>query len=173
MSEIDSIVGRLLKKLADLGLEKDTLVIFTSDNGPWFEGSSGGLRERKGGGAYDGGYHVPFIARQPGFIPAGKTVDAMAMGIDLLPTFCSLAEASMPPGYQSDGEDITQVFRGSSLVRAQPQFWHYPTASPAWIPPTRHDGRFRIPRSLIRRAWPESSPICWPGDCTRHRCRWA
>jgi len=109
--EIDSIVGRLLKKLADLGLEKDTLVIFTSDNGPWFEGSSGGLRERKGGGAYDGGYHVPFIARQPGFIPAGKTVDAMAMGIDLLPTFCSLAGKALPAHVTIDGRDITDVLR--------------------------------------------------------------
>jgi arylsulfatase A len=59
VEEIDSIVGRLLAKLRALGLERDTLVIFTSDNGPWFEGSTGGLRQRKGGGAYDGGYRVP------------------------------------------------------------------------------------------------------------------
>lgn len=109
--EIDSIVGRLLQKLKDLGLDNDTLVIFTSDNGPWFEGSSGGLRERKGGGAYDGGYHVPFIARQPGFLPAGAVVDSIAMSIDLLPTFCSLAGKPLPNGVTLDGLDITDVLR--------------------------------------------------------------
>jgi arylsulfatase A-like enzyme len=112
--EIDSIVGRLLDKLAELGLEKDTLVIFTSDNGPWFEGSSGGLRERKGGGAYDGGYHVPFIARQPGVIPAGKTVDSMAMSIDLLPTFCGLAGKPLPANVTIDGLDIADVLRNGA-----------------------------------------------------------
>src|SRR5205814_1231049 len=61
VEEIDSIVGRLMAKLAALKIAQDTVVVFTSDNGPWFEGSAGWLRERKGGGAYDGGYRVPSI----------------------------------------------------------------------------------------------------------------
>ncbi len=109
VQEIDSIVARLLAKLRALKLENDTVVIFTSDNGPWFEGSSGGLRERKGGGAYDGGYRVPFIAWAPGRIAPGRTVSSMATGVDILPTF--LAMAGQPPlnGVTLDGKDITHL----------------------------------------------------------------
>ena len=71
--EIDSIVGRLLDKLRELELDRDTMVFFTSDNGPWYEGSSAPLRDRKGGMAYDGGFRVPFLAWAPGLIPAGTT----------------------------------------------------------------------------------------------------
>lgn len=109
VQEIDSIVGRLLAKLRALKLENDTVMIFTSDNGPWFEGSTGGLRERKGGGGYDGGYRVPFIAWAPGRIAPGRSVSSIAMGIDLLPTFCAMAGLSAPAGVQLDGKDITAV----------------------------------------------------------------
>ena len=109
VAEIDSIVGRLMAKLRALKLERDTVVIFTSDNGPWFEGSPGWLRERKGGGGFDGGYRVPFVAWAPGRIPAGRRVKAMIMGIDLLPTFRAMA--GLPPlqGVTLDGRDITAV----------------------------------------------------------------
>ena len=115
VAEIDAIMGRLLAKLRALKLEQDTVVIFTSDNGPWFEGSPGWLRERKGGGGYDGGYRVPFVAWAPGRLPAGKRVSSMIMGIDLLPTFRAMA--GLPPlaGVQIDGRDITGV-----LAKAAP-----------------------------------------------------
>jgi arylsulfatase A len=114
VQEIDSIMDRLLRKLAALGLERDTLVIFTSDNGPWFEGSSGGLRERKGGGGYEGGFRVPFIAWQPGVVPAGRTVSSIAMGTDLLPTFCNLAGKAVPAGIVLDGADISTVLKAGA-----------------------------------------------------------
>ncbi|HEX3700750.1 MAG TPA: sulfatase-like hydrolase/transferase [Phenylobacterium sp.] len=109
VAEIDSIVARLLGKLTQLGLARDTVVIFTSDNGPWFEGSPGWLRERKGGGAYDGGYRVPCIAWAPGRLPAGRRVSSIAMGIDWLPTLRAMA--GLPPlaGVTLDGRDITAV----------------------------------------------------------------
>ena len=109
VAEIDSLVGRLMAKLRALKLEQDTVVIFTSDNGPWFEGSPGWLRERKGGGGYDGGYRVPFVAWAPGRIPAGRRTSSMIMGIDLLPTFRAMA--GLPPlaGVELDGRDITAV----------------------------------------------------------------
>jgi arylsulfatase A len=109
VAEIDAIVGRLMVKLRALKLERDTVVIFTSDNGPWFEGSPGWLREHKGGGGYDGGYRVPFVAWAPGRIPAGRRVSSMIMGIDLLPTFRAMA--GLPPlaGVEIDGRDITEV----------------------------------------------------------------
>ncbi len=115
VEEIDAIVGRLLAKLASLGLERDTLVIFTSDNGPWFEGSAGSLRQRKGGGGYDGGYRVPFIAYRPGVVPRGRKVQSIAMAIDLLPTFCKMAGKPPPAGVALDGLDI-----GDVLLRGAP-----------------------------------------------------
>ena len=109
--EIDGLVGRLMAKLKSLGIDQDTLVLFTSDNGPWFEGSSGGLRDRKGGAGYDGGYRVPFLARQPGTLPAGKRVNAITMGIDLLPTLCAMAGVAVPAGVEIDGKDISAVLK--------------------------------------------------------------
>jgi arylsulfatase A-like enzyme len=111
VEEIDSIVGRLLAKLTQLGLARDTVVVFTSDNGPWFEGSPGWLRERKGGGGYDGGYRVPCIAWAPGRLPAGRRVGSICMGVDFLPTFLSLA--GLPPlaGVTLDGRDISAVLK--------------------------------------------------------------
>ena len=91
VTEVDSIVGRILDRLQVQGLDRDTLVILTSDNGPWFEGSPGPLRDRKGGAGWDGGYRVPFIARQTGRVPAGRKTTSIAMAIDLLPTFCAMA----------------------------------------------------------------------------------
>lgn len=108
VEEIDANVGRLLKRLKDLGLDKDTLVIVTSDNGPWFEGSAGVARDRKGGAGWDGGYRVPFIARHPGVIPAGRTNNAQAMNIDLMPTLMQWAGRPLPAA-QLDGKDITPL----------------------------------------------------------------
>jgi arylsulfatase A len=108
VQEIDDIVGRLLAKLRALNLDQDTLVIFTSDNGPWFEGSAGTMRGRKGGAGYDGGFRVPFIARQPGAIRGGRKSDAIAMGIDVLPTLLKMAGRPLPAAVL-DGKDISGV----------------------------------------------------------------
>jgi len=109
VEEIDSIMARLLAKLAELGLSEDTIVVFTSDNGPWFEGSPGWLRERKGGGAYDGGYRVPCIVWGPGRIPAGRRAGVICMGIDILPTLLALAGMPAPADVALDGRDLTDV----------------------------------------------------------------
>jgi arylsulfatase A-like enzyme len=106
--QIDSIVGRLFEKLRELHLDQNTIVIFTSDNGPWYEGSSGPLRDRKGGSGYDGGYRVPFITWAPGLIPHGKT-NAIISGIDILPTLCHFASLPLPAGLELDGLDISAV----------------------------------------------------------------
>ena len=108
VEEIDASMGRLFAKLKTLGLDEDTLVILTSDNGPWWEGSAGGLRDRKGGAGWEGGYRVPFIARQPGRIPAGLVNDSIAMNIDLLPTIARWAGARVPD-VVLDGADIASL----------------------------------------------------------------
>jgi arylsulfatase A len=143
VEEVDDIVGRLETRLKSLGIERDTLVVFTSDNGPWYEGSTGGLRERKGGAGYDGGYRVPFIARQPGTIPAGRRINSIAMGIDLLPTFCAMAGIAAPAGVELDGKDISAVltrgaasphdelvlFDNEDVVAIRTQRWKYVAAT--------------------------------------------
>ncbi|WP_229814193.1 sulfatase family protein [Novosphingobium colocasiae] len=139
--EIDAIVGRLMKKLKALGIDQDTLIIFSSDNGPWFEGSTGGLRQRKGGAGFDGGYRVPFIARWPRHIPARRRSDAIAMGIDILPTFCALGGLPLPAN-ELDGRDLSGVllhgarsphdelvlFQGEEVVGIRTQQWKYVNA---------------------------------------------
>ena len=108
VEEIDANMGHLFAKLKQLNLDNDTLVIVTSDNGPWFEGSTAGLRDRKGGAGWEGGYRVPFLARHPGRIPAGLVSDSIAMNIDLLPTLAKWAGAPMPSA-QLDGADISTL----------------------------------------------------------------
>ena len=109
VEEIDANVGRLLDRLKALGLDDDTLVIFTSDNGPWFEGSSGPFRDRKGGSAWDGGFRVPFVARYPARIPAGLVANGLASNLDLLPTILGLAGLPPPEGVELDGRDLTSL----------------------------------------------------------------
>jgi arylsulfatase A len=114
VEEIDALMGRLFAKLKALGLDEDTLVLFTSDNGPWYEGSPAHLRGRKGDAASDGGYRVPLIARQPGVVPSGRTVSSIAMSIDLLPTFSRMAGKPLPAGVTLDGRDIGDLLRRGS-----------------------------------------------------------
>lgn len=139
VTQIDSIVGRLFARLKALNLDQDTIVIFTSDNGPWFEGSTGPLRDRKGGAGYDGGYRVPFIAWAPGRINPASRTNAIISGIDLLPTFCTMAGLNLPQGVVLDGRDISQVltngapsphdeillFNNEDVVGIRTQQWKY------------------------------------------------
>jgi arylsulfatase A-like enzyme len=111
VEEIDLNVGRLLARLKELGLDEDTLVAFTSDNGPWFEGSSGPFRDRKGGSAWDGGFRVPFIARQPGTLPAGQVNSGLASNLDLLPTLLAMAGKPAVADRELDGRDISGVLK--------------------------------------------------------------
>jgi uncharacterized sulfatase len=105
VEEFDWSTGEILSALERLGIEDRTIVIVTSDNGPWFEGSAGDLRGRKGQ-SFEGGFRVPFVARWPGRIPAGSVVEAPAMGIDLFPTLLRLAGVSLPSDRVIDGTDI-------------------------------------------------------------------
>ncbi len=112
VEEIDLNVGRLMEQLTALGLDDNTLLIFTSDNGPWFEGSSGPFRDRKGGAAWDGGYRVPFIARQPGTLPAGTVSSALSSNLDILPTLLGLMGLPPVTDHELDGKDLSGVLKG-------------------------------------------------------------
>lgn len=112
VEELDFHIGRLLTTLADTGLEENTLVIFTSDNGPWWEGSSGPHLGRKAG-QRAGAYQVPFLAKWPARIPAGTVSGAMASNIDIFPTLAALAGIGVPAPLKLDGKDILPNLLGS------------------------------------------------------------
>ncbi len=110
VAELDWSVGEVLNALKRNGIDDNTLVIFTSDNGPWYQGSAGRLQGRKGS-TYEGGVREPFIARFPGKIPAGSVATGLASAMDLLPTFARLSGASAPES-SVDGVDIWPVLTG-------------------------------------------------------------
>ncbi|MCT4602436.1 MAG: sulfatase [Marinifilum sp.] len=114
--ELDWSVGQIMKAVEENGLSKNTIIMFSSDNGPWLSygnhaGSSGGLREGKGT-VFGGGHKVPFIASMPGTIPSGKINDEMITAMDILPTALKLVNASFPRMNPIDGKDIWPILSG-------------------------------------------------------------
>jgi len=115
--EIDWSTGQILDTLKRLGLDDNTIVLFTSDNGPWLVKKEDGgcalpLRDGKGT-TYDGGVRVPCVVRWPGKIPAGTVCAEMATAMDILPTFSRLAGASVPTDRTIDGRDIWPLMSGA------------------------------------------------------------
>ena len=109
VEEIDWSTGQILAKLRQLGIDSDTLVIFTSDNGGATRHGASNFPLRGGKGTtWEGGHRVCFLARWPGRVPAGSSSDEMTVSVDLLPTFAALAGASLPRDRVIDGMDITQ-----------------------------------------------------------------
>jgi arylsulfatase len=104
VAEVDWSVGEVLRAVRDNGLDDRTLVMFSSDHGPWFEGSAGRLHGRKGE-TWEGGVRVPFLARFPGRIPAGRVCTDLATTMDILPTVARMCEATLPAA-RLDGYDI-------------------------------------------------------------------
>jgi arylsulfatase A-like enzyme len=116
VEELDWSVGQIFKTLKDLKLEKNTLVIFTSDNGPWLSqkekgGSSGLLYEGKGS-AFEGGMRVPAIAWWPGTIKPNQLSASLVTSLDLYPTLANIASAKLPADNLLDGYDILPILKG-------------------------------------------------------------
>jgi len=110
LMELDWSTGEIMNSLRRNGLDNNTLVMFSSDNGPWYLGSPGHLRGRKGT-TYEGGQRVPFLARLPGRIPKGRTCAGIGSIMDVLPTLSGLCEAPLPKN-PSDGIDIWPLLSG-------------------------------------------------------------
>ena len=115
VQEVDWSVGQVLDTVDRLNLSQRTLIIFTSDNGPWLSygkhaGSAGPFREGKGT-AWEGGVRVPTIMQMPGTIPAGTVCDKLASTIDILPTVAHFIGAELP-SLVIDGKDITSLLMG-------------------------------------------------------------
>jgi arylsulfatase A len=127
IEEVDWSTGRVLDTLRELKLAENTLVVFTSDNGPWLiknadSGSAGPLRGGKGS-TWEGGVRVPTLAWWPGKIAPKSSVDAIAGTIDLLPTAISVAGGSVPPQPVIDGRDLSPILFGKSTE--SPRGVHY------------------------------------------------
>jgi arylsulfatase A len=128
IQEIDASVGEVMRAIESSGIEKNTLVIFATDNGPWLRygdhaGSAGSLREGKGT-CWEGGVRVPCIMRWPGKLPANTTSDAMLMTIDLLPTIARLAAAPLPQ-HPIDGLDVWPLLVGEPGATNPHEFYVY------------------------------------------------
>ena len=111
LAELDWSVGQVLARLKALDLDSRTLVVFTSDNGPWFGGSTGGLRGMKST-TWEGGYRVPCIARWPGRLPAGGVCHAPAVMMDVFATALAAAEIQPPKDRVIDGKDLLPLLSG-------------------------------------------------------------
>lgn len=157
----DNAVGNVLNAIKEAGLEQNTIVMFSSDNGPesilekkpeakktdsdarvkgyntyYSVGETGGLRGRKRS-LFEGGVRVPFIVRWPGHTPAGTRNDVTALAsVDLLPTLCAAAGVTLPADYKPDGENLLDAFNGKELKRSRPIFWQWngTDTEPDWWP---------------------------------------
>jgi arylsulfatase len=159
VEELDWSVGSVVGALEANGLTQNTLVIFTSDNGPWYQGSAGSLRGRKGE-TYEGGVREPFAARMPGTIPASVECLSVGSTMDLLPTIGDITGAQPPPSL--DGVNIWPLLNGTQATMSRDLLlyfdsWHIQCArlgrwklhvarynSPPWIEPPAV-GRINLP----------------------------
>ncbi|UJH68640.1 sulfatase [Allomuricauda sp. SCSIO 65647] len=126
--EIDWSVGEIMKALNKNGIEENTMVIFTSDNGPWLSygnhaGSALPLREGKGT-AWEGGQREPFLIKYPDSLPTGKTIDVPMMAIDLLPTIAEVTGAELPKKI-IDGKSAWKLLKGESDKSPQEAYFFY------------------------------------------------
>lgn len=149
VEEIDWSLGKIRETLQEMGMEENTLIIFTSDNGPWFEGSPGPFRGRKGQ-SYEGGFHVPMIARLPGRIPAGTECSVPLMNTDLYPTLLSLAGVNLPKDRIIDGRNILDLLTGKRTDTPHDAlfFYHYDRLEGVRV------GQWKYFRKLHRYVWP-------------------
>jgi len=128
MMEIDWSVGEIVTALEDNGIENNTLIIYTSDNGPWLNyGNHGGsalpLREGKGT-AWEGGVRVPCVIKWPGSITGGRVCHELATSLDILPTIAAITDATMPDK-EIDGMDMTSLLLSDSIGPIREEFLYF------------------------------------------------
>jgi arylsulfatase A len=159
VTQLDDAVGNLMTGLDALGAKEETLILFTSDNGPeapvnleesrgeWDDfsrdrsfGTPGQWRGMKRY-PYEGGHRVPGIARWPGKITPGTVNESLINGTDFLPTLAELAGIALPAGRTLDGMSMTPAFRGELLERPEPVYWFFPA---------HEDTYYRMPHVAMR-----------------------
>jgi arylsulfatase A len=135
ISQTDDAFGRLMRVLDERGLRDNTLVLFTSDNGPAItaqhpHGSAGPLRDKKGS-LFEGGIRVPGILRWPGRTKPGSVSDEPICGVDFLPTVCAITGIEPPRDRALDGASVLPVLDGNPVTRTTPLYWHFNRAAGA------------------------------------------
>lgn len=135
ISQMDDAFGRLMRTLDERGLRDNTLVLFTSDNGPAItvqhpHGSAGPLRDKKGS-LFEGGIRVPGLLRWPGKTKPGSVSDEPICGVDFLPTVCAITGIEPPRDRVLDGTSILPVLDGKPVTRTMPLYWHFNRAAGA------------------------------------------
>jgi N-acetylgalactosamine-6-sulfatase len=169
IAEGDEGVGRILNLLKKLKIDKNTLVVFSSDNGPeatrdeshkihnnnkkgglggyYSVGESGGLKGQKRS-LYAGGIRVPFIVRWPGVAPKGKNdATSVITAVDLLPTFLEVAGVEMPDDFQPDGQSVVSAFMGKGFEREKAIYWEWKggiSKDYTWPSIGIRDGRWKL-----------------------------
>ena len=124
VEEIDWHFGRLMDALKKQQLLENTLILFTSDNGPWYDGSTGELRGRKGQ-SFEGGYRVPLIVRWDGKVARGQTCDALSMNLDLFASLLRVAGIQLPKDRVVDGRDISPLWFAPTTKREARELYFY------------------------------------------------
>lgn len=126
ISHLDQSTKVILDKLTELGLDENTLVIFTSDNGSWGKISSNKPYRGSKGDLYEGGVRVPLLVRWPGHIVAGSVFDAPVFSTDYFPTYLELAGLNLMPDAHHDGQSMLPVWNGKKQAGKRTFFWHFP-----------------------------------------------
>lgn len=149
VEEIDWSVGKIVKKIKELGIEENTLIVFTSDNGPWYEGSPGVFRGRKGQ-SNEGGFRVPFIVKWPGHIRPATVSSEPVVNLDIFPTLLSLAGIELPSDRIIDGMNIEGLLSGRNQKSPHDilYFYHYDRLEGIRF------GKWKYFRKLNRYVWP-------------------
>ncbi|WP_090392701.1 sulfatase [Niabella drilacis] len=133
IERIDAGVGTVMETLKKAGIDKNTLVIFFSDNGGvWHLGNNGVLRAGKSW-LYEGGIRENLIARWPATIRPHTTVDTRVMATDFYPTFLQLAQTKNRKDNRLDGKSMVPLLQGKTMGAREPFFWHYPSETGRWI----------------------------------------
>lgn len=150
VQELDWSTGQVVEKLRALGLLENTLILFSSDNGPWLAmgdhgGSAGLLRDGKGT-TFEGGQRVPTVAHWPAQIASGRVDNSLASLLDLMPTFSALAGVPLPDDRVIDGEDISTIFTNRGEDRTQ-QFYYMSATSTDVLAYRDGDWKVKLPRS--------------------------
>ncbi len=150
---MDAAIGEMMQALKDAGLEKDTLVLFMSDNGGSGNGGNAPLRGQKST-MWEGGLRVPFIASWPGRLPAGVVTDEFLTALELFPTLVAAAQAQPPPGVTLDGFDLMPVLRGEKKSPRTEMFWERRSERAArvgnwkWVSSPKGSGVFDLSKDL-------------------------
>lgn len=150
VQSLDDNVGRILNALKELGIEQNTLVVFTSDNGGVWRWSQQRPLTAGKGSYTEGGIRVPLFARWPRIIQPGMTFDTPVIGIDLFPTFLEAAGVTPPHNKRLDGVSLMPLLTHNGTIAERALFWHFPIYLQGSCP-DRNDPLFRTrPGSVIR-----------------------